>query len=158
MLPESLQQSVRKLPVSCGWPDVSGSIATITLCRTLTICRSNKLKLPEVPSGHGCRCLGDNCNPSICDAANTHDPPSASEGNQSVNLSRQELVLKFYFLVGSPKTEGESCTAKCCTVNCQSCVFPFKYNGVEYNECTTQDSDNGAPWCAVDVSTTATVR
>ena len=139
-LPESFQKYVRKL-------------------RSRKLHNSsNILKLPEVPSGHGCRCLGDNCNPSICDAANTHDPPSASEGKHSVNLSRQELVLKFYFLVGSPKTEGESCTAKCCTVNCQSCVFPFKYNGVEYNECTTQDSDNGAPWCAVDVSTTVTLR
>ena len=28
-----------------------------------------------VPNGHGCKCLADNCNPDLCSAANTHDPP-----------------------------------------------------------------------------------
>ena len=28
------------------------------------------------------------------------------------------------------------------------CIFPFKYNGNTYNECTTVDSPNGQPRCA----------
>ena len=39
----------------------------------------------------------------------------------------------------------------CMTMDNTVCVFPFKYNDVEYNSCTTADSDNGSPWCAVDV-------
>ena len=30
----------------------------------------------------------------------------------------------------------------------ESCVFPFNYNGVEYNGCTTIDAD--LPWCFID--------
>ena len=30
----------------------------------------------------------------------------------------------------------------------KNCVFPFKYKGKTYNECTTDHSDNGKPWCA----------
>ena len=29
-----------------------------------------------------------------------------------------------------------------------SCFFPFVYNGVTYNECTTADYDSNKPWCA----------
>jgi len=32
--------------------------------------------------------------------------------------------------------------------NGNSCVFPFKYDGQSFSECTTLDSDNGQPWCA----------
>ena len=28
-----------------------------------------------VSNGHGCKCLADICNPDLCSAANTHDPP-----------------------------------------------------------------------------------
>ena len=30
-----------------------------------------------------------------------------------------------------------------CTANGQNCVFPFKYQGKEYNSCTKAESDNG---------------
>ena len=33
----------------------------------------------------------------------------------------------------------------------QPCVFPFKYNGQTYDECTTAESENGKPWCALKV-------
>jgi len=32
-----------------------------------------------------------------------------------------------------------------------ACVFPFKYKGRTYTECTTADSENGKAWCAVEV-------
>ena len=50
------------------------------------------------------------------------------------------------FAIGESEIEG------CRTINCQRCIFPFKYNGVEHSKCITVDSENGAPWCAVDVS------
>ena len=78
----------------------------------------------DVPSGHGCKCVGDNCNADICSAAENHDPPHDTSDGQD----------------------------DCKTINCQRCVFPFVYNGVEYNQCTSVDSENGAPWCAVNVS------
>ena len=39
----------------------------------------------------------------------------------------------------------------CKSVNGKDCVFPFKYEGVTYNECTTQDSDTA--WCSNRVNT-----
>jgi len=33
----------------------------------------------------------------------------------------------------------------------RDCVFPFKYKGVEYDECTTAGSENGKAWCALKV-------
>jgi len=43
---------------------------------------------------------------------------------------------------------GDSCTG-CGTVEGDSCVFPFTYQGTTYTECTTQDN-NGSLWCALD--------
>ena len=34
----------------------------------------------------------------------------------------------------------------CHTVDGDSCTFPFTYNGIEYNECTSV-ANNGVPWC-----------
>ena len=82
-----------------------------------------------LPAGHGCKCLADNCNYDLCTAANSFTPPAS--------LSVRE---------------------ECRTINCQPCVFPFKYLGVEYSQCTTVDSENGAPWCAVDVSPPSSPR
>jgi len=87
-----------------------------------------------IPSGHGCKCLGEECNHDICSAANTHDPPTTN------NTSFQDTKANV-------DTDNEECR----TINCQKCVFPFKYKGVEYTKCTTEDSENSAPWCAVDV-------
>ena len=40
----------------------------------------------------------------------------------------------------------------------ENCVFPFRYQGVDYNSCTTKDGDfvNGryVPWCATRVGPT----
>ena len=37
------------------------------------------------------------------------------------------------------------------TITAKPCVFPFKYKGVEYNNCTTEG--NGViPWCATSVA------
>ena len=34
----------------------------------------------------------------------------------------------------------------------EPCVFPFVYDGVEYNECTSTDAANpGNVWCATEV-------
>ena len=42
--------------------------------------------------------------------------------------------------------------AECLTVKGDPCVFPFSYQGEVYDACTREDSDNGAAWCAVQVS------
>ena len=76
-----------------------------------------------LPAGHGCKCRAVNCNYDLCSAANSANPPAM------ISLSVTE----------------------CRTINCQLCIFPFLYLGVEHSQCTTVDSDNGAPWCAVDV-------
>merc|ERR1712130_717202 len=89
-----------------------------------------------IPSGHGCKCLGEECNHDICSAANTHDPPTS-------NMTSSEGT----FMTNGDTTDDDECR----TINCQKCIFPFKYQGVEYNKCTTVDSENLAPWCAVDI-------
>ena len=59
--------------------------------------------------------------------------------------------FKMLMLIKHCKAKGESEIEGCRTINCQRCIFPFKYNGVEHEKCITVDSENGAPWCAVDV-------
>ena len=39
----------------------------------------------------------------------------------------------------------------CTTLAGDPCKFPFTYEGVRYEACTTDHSENGAPWCAVEV-------
>ena len=41
---------------------------------------------------------------------------------------------------------------ECETVAGDKCVFPFTFQGRTYYACTTHSSDNGSPWCAVQVS------
>ena len=41
--------------------------------------------------------------------------------------------------------------SECETIGGDKCVFPFSYQGRTYFACTADDSDNGAPWCAVQV-------
>jgi len=43
----------------------------------------------------------------------------------------------------------------CSTRSGQSCVFPFKYKGVEYLKCTYADSPT--PWCATEVDSSSNV-
>ena len=49
-----------------------------------------------------------------------------------------------------------SFTESCKTLGTDSepCVFPFIYEGVRYNQCTSQDAAEGAVWCATQVSQT----
>ena len=43
-------------------------------------------------------------------------------------------------------TSGEYGTTKV------PCIFPFKYNGITYNACTTDQTNPGDPaWCATEV-------
>merc|ERR1719367_977855 len=46
----------------------------------------------------------------------------------------------------------QDCNNVCKTVQNENCIFPFKYKGKKYSECTTQDSENGKAWCATKVS------
>jgi len=38
----------------------------------------------------------------------------------------------------------------CKVVPDDACVFPFEYNGIQYEECTTVDKGNGVAWCSRD--------
>merc|ERR1712029_365525 len=40
----------------------------------------------------------------------------------------------------------------CVTVDDKPCIFPFTYRGLEYNTCTTDNSETSTPWCATAVS------
>ena len=39
----------------------------------------------------------------------------------------------------------------CKTISNKKCIFPFKFKGTEYIECTTVESENNQPWCASEV-------
>jgi len=45
-----------------------------------------------------------------------------------------------------------SCETRCNTVSGAECVFPFTYKGKTYRKCTTDNSENNAPWCATQVT------
>ena len=58
----------------------------------------------------------------------------------------------FYLNTASDKVKsiiGDE--TECETIGGDKCVFPFTYQGRTYFACTADDSDNGAPWCAVQV-------
>ena len=33
----------------------------------------------------------------------------------------------------------------------KKCLFPFRYNGKNYEECTTEDDPEDPPWCATSL-------
>jgi len=41
---------------------------------------------------------------------------------------------------------------ECLSTLQKSCIFPFTYNGVVHDKCTHVGSENGAAWCATEVS------
>eukprot|EP00091_Calanus_sinicus_P025353 TRINITY_DN962_c0_g1_i4.p1 TRINITY_DN962_c0_g1~~TRINITY_DN962_c0_g1_i4.p1 ORF type:complete len:203 (-),score=35.50 TRINITY_DN962_c0_g1_i4:2-610(-) len=47
-----------------------------------------------------------------------------------------------------------SCTAESGPYADEPCVFPFRYNGVTYTSCTTQDKDNA--WCSTRTTVAGT--
>ena len=47
---------------------------------------------------------------------------------------------------------------ECKAINGKKCVFPFKYKGTTYSQCTKVDTDNGVPWCATSVDHNGIVR
>jgi len=49
------------------------------------------------------------------------------------------------------KLLGGQDRSACMTTNAKACVFPFKYNGVEYNSCTTEGNGDTL-WCATSVT------
>ena len=48
----------------------------------------------------------------------------------------------------------ESCTTESGPYADQACVFPFRYNGVTYTTCTTQDKDQA--WCSTNTTLAGT--
>ena len=42
-------------------------------------------------------------------------------------------------------------TAACATTSGERCVFPFKYDGIDYDSCTYKDNGE-TPWCATTVT------
>ena len=54
-------------------------------------------------------------------------------------------MLRLLLLLPRPSSPS------CSTIGGDECVLPFRYQGRLYHACTGDDSDNGAPWCAVQV-------
>ena len=40
---------------------------------------------------------------------------------------------------------------ECKTVGSDDCRFPFSFQGKLYHSCTKDHSENGQPWCAIQV-------
>ena len=55
-------------------------------------------------------------------------------------------MLLLVHLASSQKS-SHSCT----DIKNQPCIFPFKFDGHEFDECTRHKSVNGKAWCAVEV-------
>ena len=63
-------------------------------------------------------------------------------GDQTVTTTTYvQPLMRVSVINDADETETPACT----TVSGRSCVFPFEYNGVSYNECTDVDND-GSPW------------
>lgn len=97
-------------------------------------CRKKPGKKPHLFFRHWCRC-------SICNT-------TAIMVSSLRTLSALHILLYVYinrmshFLLAS----SESCsTMRLPSGKC--CVFPFEYNGRQYNDCTVEDAA-WRPWCA----------
>merc|ERR1712223_1308421 len=53
--------------------------------------------------------------------------------------------------VFTDKTFPDSGSQECKAINGKKCVFPFKYKGTTYSQCTAYDSVNKKPWCATKI-------
>ena len=49
------------------------------------------------------------------------------------------------------QNDEEECMAKK-GEETKPCVFPFKWKGRQYHQCTDKNAKNGKPWCAVKVN------
>ena len=58
-------------------------------------------------------------------------------------------VLVLLLLQGANLLFGEKHPAT--DINNRLCIFPFKYDGFEFNQCTTHKTVNGKAWCASEV-------
>ena len=58
-----------------------------------------------------------------------------------------QRIFLFFYMVLDP------CTTVPSNVNQEGkeCVFPFLYKGKSYRKCTTDFSENGRSWCAIDI-------
>ena len=61
-------------------------------------------------------------------------------GEPVTNLVMVRLILLSYCLICNLYASG------CQTTKKEACKFPFTYQGIEYNKCTSLDN-NGVPWC-----------
>ena len=59
-----------------------------------------------------------------------------------------KILALIYFETGSPQNE-------CYTVSGpganKPCMFPFRFNGVNYNTCTLDSAEENKPWCSTRV-------
>ena len=60
-------------------------------------------------------------------------------------------TLSFLLLFSEIKAQCETVTTSGGTTRPEKCVFPFTYNGKQYNECITVNDPQGKEWCSVQV-------
>merc|ERR1712002_74428 len=64
-------------------------------------------------------------------------------------LKMQSLIFTLFLVIGYTHANSEPA---CVTVRGDYCIFPFTYEGKEYNYCTFANSEDGEPWCATQVN------
>merc|ERR1719195_1235494 len=80
------------------------------------------------------------------------------------SVSVMMMMMMMMMMMGSPASSFRLADTRvpvqrvpnsCVTQSGSNCVFPFKYNNVEYYQCTYADSP--VPWCATGTDSTGTV-
>ena len=97
--------------------------------------------------------MGDFFKPSDlipCTFAKPHE-------QQGCTLPHLKAWLRFYLVLISKDHPAlfEDCKTglklKTATTSGERCVFPFKYDGIDYDSCTYKDNGE-TPWCATTVT------
>jgi len=119
-------------------------------CRTYEDCSKEGKKCFQLADA-GCICKKGQCKISSgCGTNGAFFRTACSTCNQED--CEDEGACKWVNRQCIPGSPTASVSGGCTTIGGDPCKFPFTYKGVRYETCTTDHSENGAPWCAVQVN------